>query len=256
MREGSGGKAVAAGGGVMAALAGAGKYADDGCRACGTAARHTDEIAVVSHLDDVGRVGVRGGGESLSHVDDLARLRGTAADELAHAQLNGVVVGEGVVGGERAVEHVATATPRELGFTSSVARKADRFRGTAPGPRPDRFPAGTRGHFIARPESAPSVASSFADDFARGVLDAAMDPGTVSDLVDMLLDVQSLAEDADDGETSDDEADKTAAEMTKEIEAHLATLSPQARLAVERQLGPPDVIAYRIAEARPLRAGD
>jgi hypothetical protein len=259
MSEGSGGKAVAAGGGVVAALAGAGKFADDGCRACGTAARHTDDIAVVSHLDDVGRAGIRGGGEGLSHVDDVARLRGAgAADELAHARLNGVVVGKGLAQGENAVEHVVKATPKELGFKSKVARTAERFRGTAPGPRPDHFPTGTRGHFVAVPDSAPSFESSFAEDFTRGVLESALDPGTVADLVDGFLTVQEIAEDADDGEMTDDdvEVEKTAAEMTKEIEAHLATLSPQARLAVERQLGPPEVIAYRIAEARPLRRGE
>ncbi|HUQ02294.1 MAG TPA: hypothetical protein VM261_07330 [Kofleriaceae bacterium] len=245
MSEGNGGKvAVAAGGGILAAFAG---LADD----CGRAAvRSGDDLARVgAHSgDDFARAGVHGG-------DDLARAGAHTSDDVARA---GVVAGESGVYGERAVEGAARATPRELGFQPTVARQAERFRSTAPGARPDRYAAGHRSRFVALPDMAPSPASSFADDLTRATLEAAIDPATAADLLDGFLTVQEMAEDADDGQMVDisDEVELTADEMTREIEAHLATLSPQARLAVERQLGPPAVIAYRLAEGRPLRRSE
>jgi hypothetical protein len=208
-----------------------------------------DDLARMGNVgDDLARGGYRSG-------DDLARGGVHTSDDLARS---GVVAAETGAAGERAVENVAKASPKELGFQPAVARQAERFRGTAPGPRPDAFPQGTRARFVARPDAAPSPASSFAEDLTRGVLEVGMDASTVADLVDGLLSVQEMAEDADDGEMVDEaiEVEKTAAEMTAEVERHLATLSPQARLAVERQLGPPEVIAYRLAEGRPLRRGE
>jgi hypothetical protein len=245
MSDGNGGKvAVVAGGGILAAFAG---LADD----CGRAAvRGGDDLARVGAHggDDFARAGMHGG-------DDLARMGAHSSDDLARA---GVITGESGVVGERAVEGAARATPRDLGFQPAVARQAERFRNTAPGARPDRYAVGHRARFVAVPDMAPSAASSFADDLTRATLEAALDPGTVADLLDGFLSVQEMAEDADDGELVDiaDEVELTAADMTREVEAHLATLSPQARLAVERQLGPPAVIAYRLAEGRPLRRGE
>lgn len=247
MSEGSGGKvAVAAGGGILAIFAGMGRFADD----CGKAAvRSGDDVTRMGNVgDDFARHGYRSG-------DDLAGVGAHTSDDVVRG---GVIAGESGVAGERAVEGAVKASPRELGFAPAVARQAERFRGTAPGPRPDSFPQGTRARFVAVPDSAPSPASSFAEDLATGMLEAAMDPSTAADLVDGFLTVQEIAEDADDGEMVDEALDveKTATEMTAEVERHLATLSPQARLAVERQLGPAAVIAYRLAEGRPLRRAE
>lgn len=244
MSDGSGGKvAVVAGGGILALFAGMGRFADD----CGRAAiRGGDDVARMGNVgDDVARAGYRSS-------DEIGRA-GMQGDDVARA---GVVAGETGVAGERAAENVVRATPREVGFSPAVARKAQRYTGTAPGRRPDSYAKGHRARFVAVPDSAPSSASSFADDLMRAVNYVDIDPLVVMDLLDLLLYVQDLAAGADGEDLDEVETGKIAGEMTREIEAHLATMPPITRRALEQQLGPPEVIAYRLAEGRPLRRAE
>ncbi len=241
MSDGNGKAAVVAGGGILAALAGAGRFADDGCRACGTAARHGDDVAHVRHVGDLGH-GAGG-------ADDLARagrLGGASSDDLAR----GVVVGEaaGVHGGEQAVK---AATPHELGFSTDVARRAERYAAPKPGAVPTRTVGSVRVQLSQRTEHM----VDFAVDLSKAAAESKLDPTMLADLLDVFTAVQDMAGgDGDPGEVDHEglaEPDRAAA-MTATIERELATLPPEARRSVERHLGPPEVIAYRIAEARPF----
>ena len=105
-----------------------------------------------------------------------------------------------------------------------------------------------------------SIAGAFADDFAAAAVEGHLGEGA-AELASHLLDAQDLLGNAldlyDGGDDQDDSSElaHVSEGMTAQVTTALAALQPAQRAAVERHLGPPEVIAYRLAEARPLHRG-
>jgi hypothetical protein len=164
----------------------------------------------------------------------------------------------GVIRAGETVAHVPP-NPSRLGFSSDVARRAADYTARSKiASRAMPFRSSKVG-FAATPGQR-SIAGAFADDFAAASVEGHLGEGA-AELASNLLDAQDLLSNAldlyDGGDDQDDSSElaHVSEGMTAQVTAALAALRPAQRAAVVRHLGPPEVIAYRLAEARPLHHG-